>query len=676
MPPIITTNEQNVLVEASKFPCAKFPFDKFNPVQSRVFEYYDKDNNLLIASSTSSGKTVIAEMVLAHDIQVNKKKGLYLVPLKALAQEKIDDWTTPPHHFSNLKISICTGDYRLTPERRAELDAADLIIMSYEMFNSRVRNIDSERSEFLKKCGTLVADEVHLLTVPRRGDHLEAGLMKFTEINKDCKLVFLSATMPNVAEIANWTSFVLNNKPTVLIESKYRPCPLNLHYEKYYDSGSYDDKERAKVNLALEIVEYYPEDKFLIFVHTKRTGELMKKELRDAGIECEFHNADLTKDSRVKLEKRFKEDKGLMVVIATSTLAWGVNLPARRVIITGVHRGLDEVASYDIHQMIGRAGRPAFDPVGDAYILLPESMYDLHKERIRKPQLILSQMLEQVNKHYKTLAFHIVSEIHQGLIKTKEDVHHWYNRSLGCFQANELHEFIVDETLDLLRKYGAIWEEDGVITVTSVGKIASLFYYSPFDVSDLKRNFNKLFDDNRETSDLSVAVSLGNIDTHKNMIVTRDERAEMSAFAGEVARIYGNGTIIEPAIKMAYVYYQLLNGIDNPIFVSAMRNVQWDFPRLSQVLQALDGFGGRWDKGAFLAELQTRVSYGVNSSLVELCKLPEIGKVRANKLYNAGIKNANDIVNNPDIVRKVLKWKAAQVEELLTEAKKLVLTSH
>lgn len=143
MPPVIQTGDSIQLIETSKFPLAKFPFATFNPVQSTIFEYYDKDNNLIVATATSSGKTTVAEMTLSHEIRKKGGKGLYLVPLKALAQEKIDEWTDKEHHFGDLKVSVCTGDYRLTAERKAELEAADLIVMSYEMFNSRVRNLGS-----------------------------------------------------------------------------------------------------------------------------------------------------------------------------------------------------------------------------------------------------------------------------------------------------------------------------------------------------------------------------------------------------------------------------------------------------------------------------------------------------------------------------------------------------
>jgi superfamily II DNA/RNA helicase len=437
-----------------------------NCVQSRVFEHYDKDQNGLIASATSSGKTTVAEMVLSHEMRVRGGKGLYLVPMRALAQEKIDEWTDPNHHFNDKKISICTGDYRLTRERAKELAEADLIIMTSEMLNHRARNYKAEQNNWLKDVGSCVIDELHLLTVPGRGPHLEVGLMKFTEINPKVRLTGLSATMPNVEDIAEWISYSLTKKDTFCLRSKFRPCPLNIHFETYYDGYKrYDDVEAEKVAKALDIIEYYENDKFLVFAHTKRTGELMKNSLRLAGIKAEFHNAGLEKKDRVALENRFRKDKEPRVVVATPTLAWGCNLPARRVIVLGVHRGLDEVETYNITQMVGRSGRVGLDPQGDAYILLPESKLDYHKSRLKSPQKIESQLLSKTGEHHKELAFHLVSEIHHGGIKDMDDVRHWYKRSLAYFQDNELDETVADKTIELLRNCGAIRVKSGVYDV-------------------------------------------------------------------------------------------------------------------------------------------------------------------------------------------------------------------
>jgi replicative superfamily II helicase len=677
---VIKFGDQNELIETKDFSLAHFPFEKFNPVQSRVFEFYDQDANCLVAAATSSGKTAVAEMLLAHEVRVRGGKGMYLGPLKALTQEKIDDWTSEGHHFSDLNISICTGDYRLTPERKKELENSDLIIMTTEMLNSRVRNFKSENNEWLKEVGTIVSDEIHILTVPGRGDHIEAALMKFTLINPDARIVGLSATMPNVEEIAEWLGF-LNKKPSHMLESTYRPCPLYVHYEEYWDGAfSYDAKEASKVNQALGIIKDYPEDKFLVFVHTKRTGKMMINSLGKSGIKCEYHNADVDLKTRLQITDRFKNDPDLRAVVATSTLAWGCNFPARRVIVTGVHRGLSEVEDYDIKQMVGRSGRPGYDKVGDAYVLLPEKHFDEHKARLEEPRPIKSQMLDVDDEegsnnvgHHKVLAFHIVSEIHHGGISTREDVHEWYRRSLAHFQAQELEDEVVDTVLELLMNCGAIREEDGDLKCNAVGKISSLFYYSPFDVSDLRSNFNVMFENGNENNDFWLATALGNTDTNRCGIVSKAEREEMEGYARLVRSIFGEKSN-EAAIKAGFIYYQLLNGYSSQSMAGLERNFQFDFPRVIQVLGAIDNMSTKWSKKDYFKKVRLRVAYGVGEDLIYLCQIPNIGKVRAKKLHAAGLQTVEDVATNPEKVKKSLNMKQEVIDKIVEEAAKLVIS--
>ena len=1110
MQPVITLTDQEKQVPTVSFPkYAKFPFPIFNPVQSRVFEIFEEDANCIIAAATSSGKTVAAEMFVANEVRVRGGKAMYLAPLKALAKEKIDDWTSDKHHFSDLNLSICSGDYQLTVSRKKELEEADIVLMTSEMLNSRVRNYEAEHNEWLKSVGTVIVDESHLLTVPGRGDKLEVGLMKFCQINPNARIVFLSATMPNVQEVAEWVSEKLNQKQTYLINSIYRPCPLGIHFEKYIDQRFYDNTEAEKVDLALSIVQDYADDKFLIFAHTKRTGTMMLNALKGVGIKAEFHNADLEKEKRHEVERKFKEDKSQRVIIATSTLAWGCysfgskllceqaklkdvaeievgdsilspvgntflpkkvvktrvfekktarrvvlesgedmvvsndhvflaairkdfpkwvgvkniekgdfiatpsnlgiwhdevvfdrfwylmgfafgdeclcesgthadgsikavldlcfgesvrhlevvrnlmreefqidlknrvdifgvihlhtkqksivdqflshlplgrkngqhrvpdglygcsnrvssflrgwydadggmedhannnlsvglscisksaiedarslllgfgircsmgkkkmqdsvingrlqkakrkfsyrlrifgwdnlskfvqfigfthpekneklsnylqsisnkkdckdlvparklieehlcansmsknlfreitgtdfwnstniqdckrstlqkliaatnvhsnlndlleqpvywsrvksvskchggqfkeievedphayvgenaishncNFPARRVIIMGIHRGLDVVGSYDIIQMAGRAGRVGLDPRGDVHLLLPHKNFDSLIKHYSKAENINSRLLDYVgnatSKHYKTLAFHLVSEIHHGYVTTKADIHKWYGKSLASFQANALPSEIVDSTLDSLLKCGAIKEENGVYEVTSVGKVASMFYFSPFDVADLKRNFDRVFEYGGDKNDLYVTMALGNIDTYKFGIASRAEKDAMGTYAAQVNRLVSG--VLDPAIKAGYAYFCLLNGHDPGPLVGFVRNLQWDFPRLSAVLGALDSLAGRWGKNTFFNRLQLRMQYGVRDDLVELCMIPAIGKVRAEKLYSAGLTSLEDVAENEgNKVGRALNMKPDKIAEIVREAKKMLLTS-
>lgn len=665
--------DQFDLVDTKQYPkYSKFPFEKFNPVQSRIYEIFKEDCNLVVSAKTSAGKTICSEMVMAHEIREKGGKAMYLAPLRALAKEKVDDWTNENHHFSDLNLSICTGDYRLTDKRKKELEDANIIIMTSEMLNSRCRNDKSEANEWLKNLGIIVVDEAHLLTVGGRGDHLEVGLMKLAQINPNCRIVALSATMPNVYEISEWLE-LLNSKKTFLIDSKYRPCPLNIHYSSYEEQKTYDLNEESKIDSTIDILRKYKDDKFLVFVHTKKIGYKLKKDLEQFGINVEFHNADLNKDKRQDVEDKFKNGN-LRVIIATSTLAWGLNLPARRVIIVGVHRGVTEVDAYDITQMAGRAGRVGFDPQGDVHILVPDSDPEKFVEKFSTPQNIESQLLKHIgqeeNPRYKTLAFHLVSEIHHGNIKTINDIHNWYERSLAYFQSMDLEDTIVDNTIDLLLQVGAIKKNEDFFETTSIGRVSSMFYYSPFDVADLRRNFRFLFANKLENNDVALSVSLGNVDSIRMGFVSKSESEEMEDYHYMVKQNLGSG-IMDSAVKGGYIYYCLLNGLDLGPFSSLGRLMQSDFERTTTVLNNLDSMAAKWNKNKFFNEVSLRISYGVRKELVNFCKLPDIGKVRAQRLYAAGFRNPKDLVGKFSEVKKALNMKDEKVLEIIENAERL-----
>jgi helicase len=475
-------------------------------------------------------------------------------------------------------------------------------------------------------------------------------MMKFTSINPKARVVLLSATLPNVEEVAEWLSYVLNKKKTVLIRSEYRPCKLNMHWEKYDDSGYYAVKERAKVELAMDIIEHYPEDKFIVFAHTKGTGKLMREALEKAGIPTDFHNADLTKQKRLEIEKSFKGKGGLRVIVATSTLAAGINMPARRVIVLGVHRGILEVDPLDVIQECGRAGRPAYDLVGDAYVLLPESDEEFakHSERLRNLPPVRSRMLERSGKVFKILAFHIVSEIFHKNVKTREDVLEWFSRSLAHFQSNKITKAEVGETLEALKKCGAVTQEGLNYAVTGIGKVASMFYYSPFDVANYKKNIDDLIRRGHADDDVAVAYALANIDSNYSQIASKAERDQFGIYAKKLSNILPGAEAPDGVMKAAFSYYTLLSGSNCEVLAGYIRQLQGDFPRVSQMLQSLDPMSGRWGKIPWIRELALRMTYGVHSRHVPFCHIPHVGKARAEKLYLAGARKAEDLMSFSD----------------------------
>jgi helicase len=324
--------------------------------------------------------------------------------------------------------------------------------------------------------------------------------------------------------------------------------------------------------------------------------------------------------------------------------------------------------------MAGRAGRPGYDPKGDVHILLPYGESDHHIDRLSTPKNIESQLLSYVGQEedprYKTLAFHLVSEIHYGQIKTIKDVHDWYSKSLAYFQYEDLDDSIVDKTIDLLTRVGAIKEVDGNYEATSVGKVSSIMYYSPFDVADLRRNFRILFSKGLDQSDFALSLALGNVDTIRAGFVTRAEKDEMGDFASKVYEAHGSD-FPESAIKGAYAFYCLLNGNQLGPFAAFARGLQMDAERLISVLNMLDSMAAKWNKRDFFNAAYLRIMYGVRPELIELCKIPNVGKVRAEKLYAAGFRRPTDLFKNPHLVKRLLNMKDEKIQEIMNSIKSI-----
>ncbi len=648
---IIPISDAVSTVSTSAFEYAKFSFSEFNLVQSALLPIVEKDCNILIASATSSGKTVMSEMFGSYEIRKNKKKILFLCPLRALANEKYNDWSNPSYHFSDLNIGIYTGDYR--GETSSEtLEKHDIIIMTSEMLNHKIRNTRSGKG-WLENINCVIIDESHLLTVPGRGDHLESAIVNFSLVNQNARFVLLSATLPNVEEVAGWFASVINKKETYVLRSTFRPCPLKVHLCQYDDDSSIRPSIHELIDSICKCVSKYSLDKFLIFVHAKKIGEMIVEALSRRNIVAGFHNANLDAAQRADLESKFKQTKEARVMVATSTLAWGVNLAARRVVIAGATRGPELVPSYDILQMMGRAGRPPFDTEGDAHIFLPASRSREISKIILTPQPIQSRMLDvSVFGTYDVLAFHIVYEISVGKIKNKNDIINFYDMTFGSFQKQKIKIDVLNVTIERLIKGGIIYvdEVSGEYETTTIGKVSALFYYNPFDLSNLSSNFTKLFK-MEKFDDIELSLTLAN--TSSNLIgsLSKQDKLDMQAFLTKVE----DKKLAYPdnVLKIGYLYNKILNGRYEVRHASLYKTLQNDLQRLTEVLRVVDTMSKKWNRGEFFKVLAKRAVYGVPAKLVGLIEIKGIGKVRAEKLYNNGIKSKEDILKNIDVAAAV-----------------------
>lgn len=635
------------LLDTKLYKWSKYPFEKFNVIQSEVSEFTEGDNNVVIEARTSTGKTIMGELFM-WPVLAGGQKVIYTSPLKALTREKWDSWTKK---FVGYRVAMITGDYKLTDKRIRELNEADIILCTSEMLDHRTRNAASEKSEWLMKAGLLIVDEVQLIGMKDRGDKLEAGLMRFTHINPGCKMILLSGTMPNSSQIAGWVKG-LNGKVTILIRSGWRPIKLNMVYETYDDrQGYYAAKDNLFAGIMRE-VKRHDKDKILIFVHSKTDGRRIMGMLEETGYVVEFHNADLDTDDRVNIEDSFKSrDQGsVRIIIATSTLAYGLNLPARIVIITGMHRGIEEVSELDIIQMCGRSGRMGIDTEGDAIILLPETQSDYLRNKIENPGDIISQINNPL-----IAGFHIIGEVVNKSVQTREDVYKWYSRSLAARQDMNISKEYVDKLVDYLIKNNAIREVDGRLVETELGKACTYFYLRPDMLKDLMENWSKIFEMGIEGNDFVLTRALSRLRMYDEVIVSKVDKGYIDGYlraSKAMESTFGGSTEGQAKIGMAYL--NMLKGVKgvevkdgkklmNPL-VGIQRTLQQDIERIFQAMMYLDAKYTKWGRGTYWNGMAIRIRYGVGPELVDLCRLEGIGGGYAKKLYDSGIRMPIELI--------------------------------
>jgi len=611
----------------------KYNFDNFNPVQSLVFPHIKKDINLIIGANTSAGKTICAELVMDHTLEKGDKI-IYLSPLKSLTQEKFDDWSI---RYENHMIEIMTGDYSISETKTKKLERANIICMTSEMLDSRTRNVHSEKNDWLSDVKLIIVDESHIIDSESRGHACEVGLMRFTKINKESRIIMLSATMPNVEEFGEWATN-LNNKHTEIIFCNWRPVELKMNYVEYSNQGDYQTKRDAKITQACDIAISKPNEKFLIFVHDKATGRLVVSKLEDYGVDAVFHSADLSLNKRVEIESAFRKKKGgLRVLVSTSTLAWGVNLPARNVIIVGVHRGIQEVDELDLIQMIGRAGRYGIDTEGHVYCVLPQNTIDDWKNRFANPKPITSKLLQK-----EVIAFHIIGEININEINTVNDINLWYSRSLANIQKYDIDDDLIENVIQDLINMKMISIEGNEIKIKKLGRISAWMYFSPYDIYKWFTNFDKIFDNGDKLNESDLAWAVADIPLYWMSYIPKVLEEQHKEWKKYVAA-KGYKTDDIGTISHVIAAYHLLKGTNPTIgLLKITKNLlKIDAQRITTALSMIDSMYATWgyDWNVFGA----RLTYGVPEEFADIIRIKGVGAKRAEKLYEMGFNSAEDI---------------------------------
>ena len=571
-----------------------------NYIQSRIYKRaIGSDKSLLICAPTGAGKTNIALLTMLREIMkyplsdgsgfdTSKFKIIYVAPIKALVQEVVENFSKklsrPPY---DLVVEELTGDHQLDQK---QISRAQLIVCTPEKWDIVTRK--SLDRLYTKLVRLVIFDEIHLLHNDRGAtlEALVARIKRHKNMEGDpIRIIGLSATLPNYKDVSK---FISPDEPieesTIYFDGSYRPIPLRQQYIALTESKKVfrliNDIVYGKV-----IERLADHSQILIFVHSRpdtfKTAEFIRtraldehkvqlfltseasvekindygrdinpklKELLQFGIGT--HHAGMSKYERACVEDLFRS-KYIRVLVSTATLAWGVNLPARTVIIKGtqVYREgrWTDLDSLDVTQMLGRAGRPGFDKEGEGIVITQQS----------KVAFYISLMTEQLpveSKLIGRLADFINAECVVGNIESLDSAVNWISETyLNSRMLSVLHQdnrqymslYGItpeargnDPKLKLHKRnlaYNAacILDKSGLIVFdqksesinsTELGRIASNFNCS----SSTIQKFYTSIDENTTDMDLFRIFSLA--DEFKDINVRRNEEADLKTMLNQV----------------------------------------------------------------------------------------------------------------------------------------------
>ncbi|KYB27053.1 activating signal cointegrator 1 complex subunit 3 [Tribolium castaneum] len=521
-----------------------YSFTHFNAVQSQVFHCcFNTDSNVLLGAPTGSGKTIVSEIcILRLFANRPERKVVYIAPMKALVRERVLDWT-PKFAKIGKKVVEVTGD--VTPHSSL-ISTSHIIITTPEKWDGMSRNW--LQKDFVKQVGLIIIDEIHLLAEDR-GPVLEVIVSRMNYINsiKNAKvrIVGLSTAMANAGDLANWLN--IEKKGLYNFSSSVRPVPLEIHL-KGFSAKNYCPRMATMNRPAYQaICQYAPESPTLIFVSSRKqtritSYDLIKCLLSDTNpkqwLHCQqdeieqvrktitdsdlsylllfgigIHHAGLQDHDRKTVEELFVTQK-IQVLVATATLAWGVNFPAHLVIVKGTEYYDGATKRYvdmpvtDVLQMMGRAGRPQFDTSGVACVFVQESKKNFYRKFLFEPFPVESNLLQ-------VLPEHVNAEIANGTVTCRSQlvdlicstfffrrllVNPSYYKMEGG-DANQFLNELADSVAGQLQETQCIVIRDEDVQdfyeSTFLGQIAAQYYLSCKTVLNLDQNMSRdsSFDD-------------------------------------------------------------------------------------------------------------------------------------------------------------------------------------
>ncbi len=686
------------------------------PPQAEAVEAGITEGRSLVASvPTASGKTLIAQLAMLSAVE-RGGKALYIVPLRALASEKREEFSAfEPYSVS---IGVATGNYEDTGEWLAQ---KDIIVATSEKVDSLVRN----GAPWIDDLDCVVADEVHLVDDPNRGPTLEVTLAKLRRINPDLQVVALSATVGNAEEMAEWLD-------AELVDSTWRPIELRkgVHYGQalHFGDGSQRElrvKSSEKPTEAIVRETLSEAGSTLVFVNSRRNAEGAAKRLANTavdGLEPEererlatlaeeirgvsdtetsedlaacvekgaaFHHAGCSSEHRSLVEDAFR-DRLIKVVCATPTLAAGVNTPSRRVVVRDWRRysgdvgGMKPLSVLEVHQMMGRAGRPGRDPYGEALLLA--NSHDELDELLDRYVWADPEPVESKLAREPSMRTHLLATIASGFADSRDALLEFLDRTLyatqyrhGTDESDNL-ERIVDSTLEYLDRNGFI-ERNGTIGATNLGHTVSRLYLDPMSAAEIIDGLEGSTDPTAlglyhlvsRTPDMyELYLRSGDLEEYTMLAYERE-----SEFLGDVPSEFEEGRFEDwlSALKTARMLEDWAGELDEEEIAERygvgpgdirgkVDTAEWLLGAAESLADELD-----LDSVGAIREARKRVEHGVGEELIDLAGVRGVGRKRARRLYDAGIETRADLRNaDKAVVLGALRGREKTAENVLEAA--------
>lgn len=636
--------------------------NELNPAQKAVVDsgYLEDETNYIIAIPTASGKTLLGVMAALNTV-LNGGKAVYAVPLISIQNEKVKEFKA----FE--KFGIKVGKHP---------SSSDIAVMVFESFDAVTRFSWNT----LREIDLLIIDEFHMIGEYSRGPTIECAITRSRILNPGMRMVALSATLQNMPELSSWMD-------AHVVQHDYRPVPL---YKNVLTTEELGLKNKNDVILKILNQSMEEESQALVFVSTRRFTESLanhiagkikrklpaekKKVFKEVAekildvpkrrgtlptavclklAECveggvAFHHAGLFDKQKEIIEDEFRTGN-LLMITATPSLMYGVNLPSKNVVIRDYTRwtgqGPQPIPVFDYEQMSGRAGRPGYDDEGYSYLIAKsvDEAFNLKDHYIYgEIETTNSKLIENRDAVYKQ----IITQVASSLAKSPQEILEFFNDTFYGFQMShneymsafsaESMEYDLKEALDFLMQNGIIRATPDGLKATDFGMLIAKSNYTVETAVKL-REFarsgdiepEKLLYEISRTPDIPVITFKG----RKSKDPVRERLSKAGIFAVDMGLAEATAATLMEWLD-EHSEYEIENAFN--VYAASTRRTSYEASLLVKFFRKICEVLGIYTGLNELDTLSARLYYGVKEDLVPMVlSVKRLGRRRARALVDA-----------------------------------------